>query len=626
MLTGKEVALEPGDLDLLLSVPTGHWVPEDDLVDPAAARRLAERGLLVSNDPGEPFAELRARDERLTAIPWQRYAALHRSASAWTGLEVAVSDEAPPVELEETLHRGSPAFVERYGPPPPHFHEVGEAAPLPSPDRDGALYELLGGRRTTRGFDSGRPLSTAELSTVLGWVWGCRGTAALGDDVVVLKKTSPSGGSLHPIEVYPLVRAVEGVEPGLYHYSVERHGLTMVERLDAAGAEALADVFLGGQWYFASAPVLFVMAARFDRSFWKYRDHDKAYGAILIDAGHLSQTLYLVAEELGPRRLRRRRDQRCDDRRPSRPPPVRAGCDRGLRLRPPGAVGARAAVRALRAPELTERLGAAREAAGRGQAPLAVPPDARLRPDLGVVGLVEDDAPRLAAATRPRLPETGGDGDDHAALAAAPDLELVALAHRSLVDVPGEDQLRSGVDEGAEDVVAAGDRALPRPPRRPGQLVVEECDPQHSGRRVREGVRGALELRVAEPPGLVAPRAHRVQPDDAERVGAMDGLRRSPQTLELRPGAGEPRGERVRDVVVPGDRDDRRTEPTQERSGRIVLLVPSPVRQVAGGDDHIGSETPDERGQRLLDVGCGVPPGVQVGDVENPGWHGRPSL
>ena len=115
----------------------------------------------------------------------------------------------------------------------------------------------------------------------------------------VLKKTSASGGSLHPIEVYPLVRAVEGIEPGLYHYSVEQHGLEPIERLDAVEVEALARSFLGGQWYFSSAQVLFVMAARFDRSFWKYRDHDKAYSAILLDAGHLSQTLYLVCAELG---------------------------------------------------------------------------------------------------------------------------------------------------------------------------------------------------------------------------------------------------------------------------------------------------------------------------------------
>jgi len=214
-------------------------------------------------------------------------------------VEVPVSPEAPREELADTLARGSPAFVERYGPPPSHFHSRGEAIPLAPGDRNGPLFEALATRHTSRGFDREAPLAAAELSTVLRYVWGCHGTARLGDDLVVLKKTSPSGGSLHPIEVYPLVRAVEGIEPGLYHYSVESHGLEPVERMGAAEAEALGNAFLGGQWYFASAAVLFVMAARFDRSFWKYRDHDKAYTAILLDAGHLSQTFYLVCQELG---------------------------------------------------------------------------------------------------------------------------------------------------------------------------------------------------------------------------------------------------------------------------------------------------------------------------------------
>jgi putative peptide maturation dehydrogenase len=293
------VALEAAELDLLLAVPTDRWVRDEDAGDPARLRRLAELGLLVSDERDDRLAELRARDERLSATPWHAYAALHRATTAWRDVDVAVSDEAPREELADTLARGSPAFVELYGPPPCHFHNRGEPIPLAAGDRDGRLFELLTARHTARGFDREASLTTTELSPVLRYVWGCHGTASLGDDLVVLKKTSPSGGSLHPIEVYPLVRAVEGIEPGLYHYSVESHGLEPVERMSAAEAEALGNAFLGGQWYFASAAVLFVMAARFDRSFWKYRDHDKAYTAILLDAGHLSQTFYLVCQELG---------------------------------------------------------------------------------------------------------------------------------------------------------------------------------------------------------------------------------------------------------------------------------------------------------------------------------------
>ena len=42
-----------------------------------------------------------------------------------------------------------------------------------------------------------------------------------------------------------------------------------------------------------------IHVARFDRTFWKYAQHRKAYKAVLMDSAHLSQTFYLTAAHLG---------------------------------------------------------------------------------------------------------------------------------------------------------------------------------------------------------------------------------------------------------------------------------------------------------------------------------------
>ncbi|MEV7278729.1 nitroreductase family protein [Streptomyces sp. NPDC093111] len=52
-------------------------------------------------------------------------------------------------------------------------------------------------------------------------------------------------------------------------------------------------------YWFSDAPVLAVLAPRYARSLWKYRRHAKAYRALVLDSGHLSQTLYPSATELG---------------------------------------------------------------------------------------------------------------------------------------------------------------------------------------------------------------------------------------------------------------------------------------------------------------------------------------
>jgi SagB-type dehydrogenase family enzyme len=54
-----------------------------------------------------------------------------------------------------------------------------------------------------------------------------------------------------------------------------------------------------GQSYFGAAHVSFILTARFYRTYWKYRRHQKAYAAILMDTAHLTQTLYLVSTDLG---------------------------------------------------------------------------------------------------------------------------------------------------------------------------------------------------------------------------------------------------------------------------------------------------------------------------------------
>jgi SagB-type dehydrogenase family enzyme len=119
------------------------------------------------------------------------------------------------------------------------------------------------------------------------------------EDIIALKKTSPSGGSLHPTEVYLLVINVVGLGPGIYHYNVENHGLELMIKLDQNESRELANEFTAGQSYPRQAQALFIMTSRFYRNFWKYRKHQKAYSVLLMDAAHLSQTFYLVCAELG---------------------------------------------------------------------------------------------------------------------------------------------------------------------------------------------------------------------------------------------------------------------------------------------------------------------------------------
>jgi putative peptide maturation dehydrogenase len=262
---------------------------------------LAQEGLLLTDADDPQLAELRRRDEQLEGGQWGPYAALYHAVTRWRGADLALEDgdfAAIAAEAEQAVSD----FVRRHGPPPHHFHSVADpirVVELPLVEKRGGLYDVLARRRTTRGFDPARAATTEQLALLLRCVYGCHGYAPLYRDILALKRTSPSAGGLHPTEVYPLVRKVAGLASGLYHYDARNHALELIEEATEDKAGRLIGEFTAGQIYFSSAAVAFVMTARFSRSFWKYRGQERAYAAVLMDAAHLSQTLYLVCAELG---------------------------------------------------------------------------------------------------------------------------------------------------------------------------------------------------------------------------------------------------------------------------------------------------------------------------------------
>jgi SagB-type dehydrogenase family enzyme len=112
-----------------------------------------------------------------------------------------------------------------------------------------------------------------------------------------LSRPYPSGGGVYELELYPVVRNVAGVEPGMYHYDSFDHVLRPVAAADSRAVSQLikpaAATLTGG----AEPQVLVVLAARSGRIMWTYEQI--GYAAILKDVGVLMQTIYLAATAMG---------------------------------------------------------------------------------------------------------------------------------------------------------------------------------------------------------------------------------------------------------------------------------------------------------------------------------------
>lgn len=261
----------------------------------AVIQALLDVGLLLGDEAAH--AAYRKDDERARGDYWHAASALAHMSSRWEG-EDAVR------ELREAGLGTARELRARREPPPPAFQRRaggGEVVAL-ARAAPAAFDDLLDARSTCRNFDESVMLTLGDFSRVLERSLAARGIVQAADGLELAKKTSPSGGALHPTDAYVLVQRVEGVRPGLYHYRAGEHALHNLPWNgdgDGEALAALARVAVAGQHWFSNAHAMVVMAPRFARNFWKYRHHAKAYRVCVLDVGHLSQTLLLCATEQG---------------------------------------------------------------------------------------------------------------------------------------------------------------------------------------------------------------------------------------------------------------------------------------------------------------------------------------
>ncbi|MGM5480024.1 MAG: SagB/ThcOx family dehydrogenase [Nanobdellota archaeon] len=169
----------------------------------------------------------------------------------------------------------------------PRFKKIN----LPEPNiKSDSLFELILKRKSRREFNK-KPITIKELSTLLFFSAGITNSNSVKslDDT---RRAYPSAGARFPIEIYVAVQNCVGVEPGIYHYDVLSHSL---ELLIKEIKIPTLNKFISQDMVLDSA-VLIMISSPYDRAQIKYGARSFRY--VYLDAGHLAQNMYLVAENL----------------------------------------------------------------------------------------------------------------------------------------------------------------------------------------------------------------------------------------------------------------------------------------------------------------------------------------
>lgn len=197
--------------------------------------------------------------------------------------------------ISHSVHNTLAAAVRDY-----QFTSLQVALTPRSPEHPQSLARILSRRRSAAPFAED-PLDLQDLAYILLAAYGVTGQTKSSistnqtdtEQVAIGLRATPSSGGLNSNDIFILVEDVVGIEPGLYYFSPELKSLQLVN--SRARMSDLAEATGYAARVRSSSAVIF-LAGAFNRVQWKYRE--RGYRMVLLDCGHLAQSLVIAATEL----------------------------------------------------------------------------------------------------------------------------------------------------------------------------------------------------------------------------------------------------------------------------------------------------------------------------------------
>lgn len=157
-------------------------------------------------------------------------------------------------------------------------------------DLENNILSVINNRKSSRVYTEER-MTLLELSYLL---WASQGVKEIRGKSYATIRTVACGGARHEFEVYLAIQKVEGLTPGYYHYLPETHSIECMKEQGDMTKE-ITDSLCQQSWGAKAAVVCYYSVVPY-RAEWRYGVW--AHRTALIDAGHITQNLYIACSSL----------------------------------------------------------------------------------------------------------------------------------------------------------------------------------------------------------------------------------------------------------------------------------------------------------------------------------------
>ena len=181
---------------------------------------------------------------------------------------------------------------------PPLYKEKMSDIIIPLPkqfkqlDINNDILDVLYHRRSSRVYTQEK-MSLLQLSYLL---WATQGVKEIRGNNYATLRTVACGGARHEFECYVVVKNVDGLASGYYHYMSDIHALALLKECNEDEINEMLHHSLCGQdWSFKANAIFFYSVIPY-RAEWRYGIY--SHRVQLMDVGHITQNLYIACESI----------------------------------------------------------------------------------------------------------------------------------------------------------------------------------------------------------------------------------------------------------------------------------------------------------------------------------------
>jgi putative peptide maturation dehydrogenase len=291
----KKHKLEIQDIEILNKIDDMEWTSFDSLklnFPKDTIEKLLQFGFLA-----EKINHSKMNDKECLSVKpkvfWHELSQLLHYQTKWDNVKLPHSDiYSISLNLEKNL--------KDYFPPPTYKSKKRNILKSISCSdfKSTSFDKLLDRRKSSRNFNARYSLEFDEVSLLLKRVFGVKKKKKLENGLEIIFKNSPSGGAIHPTNCYFLAINCNNLNPGLYFYESEQNTLELLKKYSLSEARKRLKLYSANQEYFENCSGAVILTTQFDRLYWKYKYHSKAYKVALIEMGNLTQNFYLSCAEM----------------------------------------------------------------------------------------------------------------------------------------------------------------------------------------------------------------------------------------------------------------------------------------------------------------------------------------